>query len=208
MPPLLHQVQQVLTRPPKRIELPQFRRASVATILTPQAEMLFIRRAEYPGDPWSGHVSFPGGRVEPDDPSPLHAAIRETEEEIGLTLSTEQLLGELDEVSTLNPLPSILIRPHVFVAEVDLDRLALNDEVASVHRIPLSDLLDNRGRGTMEHPWRGTDLRFPRVDFDGVRLWGLTLFMVDDLLHRLDEGGRGMLRLPPELRGDGPTWGG
>ena len=59
------------------------------------AEVLLIRRAEREGDPWSGHMAFPGGHIEAGE-SPLEAAIRETEEEVGLALARHStLLGPL-----------------------------------------------------------------------------------------------------------------
>ena len=60
-------------------------RASVALIYRRTAggktELLFIRRAHRAGDPWSGHMAFPGGRLQPEDPTPRAAAERETLEE-------------------------------------------------------------------------------------------------------------------------------
>lgn len=190
----LERVRAGLAREPERIELPEGgRRASVAAVLTARLELVFMKRSEYEGDPWSGHVSFPGGRVEAGE-TVLDAAVRETLEELGLDLGKAELLGELDEVVTRGPLPPLVIRPHVFHLP-ELPALHLNEEVASVHRLSLHTLLANEGRGSMVHPWREHRLILPRVDFDGVRLWGLTLHMVDDLLHRLDGGGRGMARL-------------
>lgn len=164
----------------------------MTAILTPTLDLLFIQRAEYPGDPWSGHLSFPGGRVEAGE-SVLEGALRETREELGLELSPTHLLGELDEVQTRGDLPALVIRPYVF-APPSLGPLTPNGEVAAVHRLPLAALLRGDGRGAMTHPWRGLQLELPRVDFAGVRLWGLTLHMVDDLLHRLDGRGRGLER--------------
>lgn len=152
-----------------------------------------MRRAEYDGDPWSGHLSFPGGRVEPGE-SVLEGAVREVEEELGVALPSHALLGELDEVRTMGPLPPLVIRPFVFALE-ERPVLVPNEEVAAVHQLPMDHLLADEGRGLMRHPWRDTELSLPRVDFDGVRLWGLTLHMVDDLLHRLDGRGRGLARI-------------
>jgi len=189
----LEAIRRAVERDPSRVELPaDGRRAAVAAVVTPQLELLFMRRAEYEGDPWSGHVSFPGGRVEPGE-TVLEAAIRETHEELGLRLRPQDLVGELDEVRTRGDLPTLVIRPYVFAPE-RIGPLRPNHEVGSVHRLSLRDLLAGAGRGTMRHPWRQHELVLPRVDFDGVRLWGLTLHMVDDLLHRLDGGGRGMAR--------------
>ena len=64
-------------------------RAAVAIILRETSsvtEMLMIRRSKREGDPWSGHMGFPGGRQEPQDHSNFSCALRETYEEIGLEL--------------------------------------------------------------------------------------------------------------------------
>jgi hypothetical protein len=65
-----------------------------------------------------------------------------------------------------------------------------NREVQSVHRLALDALMRGEGRGTMPWTWNGQKIWLPRVDFDGVRLWGMTLRAVDDLLDRLDGGSR------------------
>ena len=69
-----------LLAPSTRLDFPDAPRAAVAAIFTPTLELLFMRRAEVSGDPWSGHLAFPGGRVDPTDRDDLHAAMRETEE--------------------------------------------------------------------------------------------------------------------------------
>ena len=76
-------------------------RAAVAVVLGPTPEglqLLFIERAQHPDDPWSGHIAFPGGRIEADDPSPRAAAERETLEEVGLDLSNAEYWGRVDDL--------------------------------------------------------------------------------------------------------------
>lgn len=193
MPVTLDAISGALQEPAQRLTFPDADRAAVSAVLTPDLDLLFIERAAWEGDPWSGHVSFPGGRMEPIDPDPLQAAIRETEEELGVTLSPAMLLGELDEVPTIAPLPRLLVRPHVFVLP-ERPLVVPNREVAAVHLRPLEALLAGVGRGTMTYPFQGHELTLPCVRFDGVCLWGLTLRMVDDLLHRLDGRGLGLDR--------------
>jgi ADP-ribose pyrophosphatase YjhB (NUDIX family) len=77
------------------------RRAAVAVVLHdagPSPEILFIERAERFGDPWSGQMAFPGGRVDPGDATARAAAERETLEEVGLDLAGAELLGRLGDV--------------------------------------------------------------------------------------------------------------
>ena len=77
------------------------RQAAVAVVLRQQGEtpeVLFIERAQRSGDPWSGHMAFPGGRVETSDASARLAAQRETHEEVGVDLAPAEVLGRLDDL--------------------------------------------------------------------------------------------------------------
>ena len=86
----LHDRNPETERDPSAIE------ASVALIIGSDPDtVLIIRRAERVGDPWSGHMGLPGGRRSQKDEHLLATAIRETEEEVGLTLTPGNLLGNL-----------------------------------------------------------------------------------------------------------------
>ncbi|MGO9309711.1 MAG: NUDIX hydrolase [Spirochaetia bacterium] len=82
------------------------------------AEILFIKRAERAGDPWSGHLAFPGGRAEESDATLLDLAMRETAEEVGI--DARQGGRVIGRPSTIRPLsiriPSITVTPFVVVA--------------------------------------------------------------------------------------------
>jgi 8-oxo-dGTP pyrophosphatase MutT (NUDIX family) len=181
-----------MTQPARALKDDTFQLAAVAAILTEDDALVFMRRAIQDRDPWSGHLSFPGGRREPQDGSDRHTAIRETEEEIGIDLHKADYVGRLNDLRTLNPLPTMLIRPHLFFHNGPLNPV-LNDEAVSLHSLSVQALLNGDGRGTMKHPWRGIARDFPCVRFDGVCLWGLTLHMVDDILFRIDGKRRGLL---------------
>jgi 8-oxo-dGTP pyrophosphatase MutT (NUDIX family) len=93
--------------------------AAVALILAPgdqgDAEILFIKRAEFAGDPWSGHLALPGGRRHGEDPDLRATAERETAEEVGIALPPGAFLGELDDLSPVSPhLPPLIVRPFVY----------------------------------------------------------------------------------------------
>jgi 8-oxo-dGTP pyrophosphatase MutT (NUDIX family) len=172
-------------------EIPDFEgmtRAAVAAILRAAGagpELLFIHRAEDPRDPWSGHMAFPGGKVDAVDADPLAAALRETREEVGLDLAAEaQPVGRLSDVRAVGrgrPL-SMVISPFVFELQTTPE-LTTNYEVAAVVWVPVAFLADHGNRETMLYKRYGMSLELPCYRFRGHLIWGLTLGMVDDLLR-------------------------
>lgn len=170
---------------------PKTRQAAVAVILrdtTEDTDILFIKRAEKAGDPWSGHMAFPGGHLEPDDADLRAAAARETLEETGLDLGTAEYLGALDHQRamprgrTLN----MLIAPHVFAIEGD-PQFTPNYEVQEVVWTSLKRLVENGCHDTETRPMAGK----PTV-FNGYRLerghfvWGLTYRMLKGFFTTLN----------------------
>ena len=169
------------------------REAGVAMIFDSALDLLVIRRAECAGDPWSGHLAFPGGRRESADSDTLATAVRETGEEVGLNLSEAEVLGALEEVRTVSGLPDLGVRPWVFYVS-SFDGATTSGEAPELLRVPLSTLLSGVGRSSFAYPWQGRSVTLPCVEIGQHRLWGMTLRMVDDLLHRLDGGGVGLGR--------------
>lgn len=168
-------------------DVPAEKKAAVAAILRDGdrgAELLFIRRAEHPRDPWSGQMGLPGGRVDPGDASPLAAALRETREEIALDLEAlGHPLGRLSEVRTHLPLGSVphSVVPFAFAVEGD-PQLKLNEEVQEVLWVPLSFLMDRGNRKAFTWVRKGLPLPMPCYTFEGRLIWGLTLKIVDELI--------------------------
>jgi 8-oxo-dGTP pyrophosphatase MutT (NUDIX family) len=182
---------QLKSRVPEVVDDSEARRAAVAVLIrlgeSGEPEVLFIRRAEYEGDPWSGHVAFPGGREEPGDESLIETAMRETLEEIGVDLHAAcELVGVLDDLRPRSVrLPAVVVRPFVFLV-ADLPDPCLSDEVADAFWVPLSVLLDRS-------VWRDTQVKAGEVEIsrfafhhEGYVVWGLTERILSGLLSLLD----------------------
>ncbi len=103
--------------------------------------ILFLRRAERSGDTFSGHISFPGGRMENEDRDQEETAIRETLEETGIDLRLKgRILGRLDDVRPVTPRAShFIVTPYVASVPKGT-RVTANEEVAEVIWIPVSYL--------------------------------------------------------------------
>lgn len=181
-------------RPAGRIPEPECAiRAAVALILRPspnegsEPEALLVRRAEVPGDPWSGHMALPGGRRDPDDADLLDTARRETLEETGLRLGREDHLGELGDIHPRSQhLPSICVTPFVAWLEGD-QQVRVNHELTGHVWVPLSALSDPGYRSTLvrEVP---SIREFQTIEYEGDVIWGLTFAILEDFLAVLGAG--------------------
>src|SRR5262245_15243378 len=128
-------------RPAVLLPLAGVRQAAVAMVLAQGgsgAEVLFIERARTVGDPWSGHMAFPGGRVDPTDVDGRAAAERETLEEVGISLAGAELLGRLDDKRG-NRQPELVISAFVYHAPAP-GEITINHEVQDAFWFPLDGL--------------------------------------------------------------------
>ena len=170
---------------------PVMRRAAVAIILKVfdgELHVLMIRRAERTGDPWSGQMAFPGGRLDPGDANGFACARRETQEEIGFSLGEQDAcLGRLSELNARarRLTRGLAITPFVFRVDRDV-ALAPNHEVAEVVWVPLEFLLDPDNRSSMCWQRGRRRLDMPCYDFGGRRIWGLSLKMLDELMDLIE----------------------
>ncbi|MGD2134562.1 MAG: CoA pyrophosphatase [Gemmatimonadales bacterium] len=163
-------------RTPDRADLTNRIEAAVAIVLAPGArdrlDVLFIRRAEVDGDPWSGQMAFPGGRREAQDRDLRETAMRETEEETAIVLTATQLLGELDDLASTNPaLPPIVVRPFVFGLPTR-PALTPSHEVAGYLWTPLEELPSSAREA--EVAVRGERVKRPCFMVGTHVVWGMT----------------------------------
>ena len=163
-------------------------RAAVAVLFAPDPDaILFIRRAERDDDPWSGHMSFPGGRSDDDDGDLLTTAMRETMEEVGVLLRPDQLVGALDDVAPRRTqLPPIMVRPYVFA----LDRrpaLVLNEEAAEAVWAPVHDLLRPEAYHALIIQAGEVQRSYPAYRLGERVVWGMTERIVTPLLTLLSD---------------------
>jgi 8-oxo-dGTP pyrophosphatase MutT (NUDIX family) len=166
-------------------------RAAVAAILRDvgperEAEVLLIRRAEHPHDPWSGHMAFPGGRRDDADASILATALRETREEVGLDLTEHgTLLARLPDIfaPARSRRDALVISPFVFALHHEAPIAFDPDEVAEVIWTPVGPLARDECAGTIDYTWEGKTLTFPCWNLDQRVVWGLTYRMLTMLFE-------------------------
>jgi 8-oxo-dGTP pyrophosphatase MutT (NUDIX family) len=168
--------QRLVTHAPERATGPGRIEAAVAIVLVPtesdDLELLFIKRAEEPGDPWSGQMALPGGRREEGDSDLLTTARRETLEETDVTLQPESLLGELDDLAPVTPvLPPVVVRPFVFGLE-EKPSITASPEVALYVWTSLGEL--GRTAAQSRVTVRGADLTVPSYLVGPHIVWGMT----------------------------------
>lgn len=129
-------------------------------------------------------ISFPGGTVDNEDKSIIDAALRETEEELGIPSDCVEILGIIDEVTT----PShFLITPVVGILK-SLPRLRLNRiEVQRAFTVPLA-FFDNENNMRLEHrEFEGKKREVYFYEYENKTIWGVTAFIIRLLLRRIAE---------------------
>lgn len=164
----------------------EFRPAAVLVPIVNRAEgvtVLLTRRTDHLHH-HPGQISFPGGRVEDDDDGPVHTALRETEEEVGLHPRHVELLGQLPLYRTGT---GFQVTPVVGLVHPPFDLTLDAFEVAEVFEVPLAFLIDrdNHRRETMFY--RGRDRTYYAMPWRGYHIWGATAGMLVSLTDFIDE---------------------
>jgi len=169
----LERLRQLLAhRPAIEIDAPQYRRACVLVPLIRDADswsLLFSRRSPNLAA-HSGQIAFPGGAAE--DGEPLEAAaIREAEEEVGISRDAVELIGRLDDVITNS---GFLVAPFVGILKTRIEYVLQEIEVTEVFEVPLESLLDASQPEVRYVSFR--DRQYPAYFYrhEHYEIWGLT----------------------------------
>jgi 8-oxo-dGTP pyrophosphatase MutT (NUDIX family) len=130
----------------------------------------------------AGQISFPGGRIEEHDADSVAAALRETEEEVGLSRERVSVVGRLDNYVTgtgfeITPIVGIVAPPFA---------LAIDPfEVAEAFEVPLAFILDRRNHQRVERESGGRRRSFFVLPFEGRNIWGATAGILVNLAEVL-----------------------
>jgi 8-oxo-dGTP pyrophosphatase MutT (NUDIX family) len=130
----------------------------------------------------AGQISFPGGRIEADDPDAVAAALRETEEEVGVPRERVSVIGRLDNYVTGT---GFEITPIVGVVDPPFPLAIDPFEVAEAFEVPLAFILDRRNHQRVERESAGRSRAFFLLPYEGRNIWGATAGILVNLAEVL-----------------------
>ena len=129
-----------------------------------------------------GQIAFPGGRIDPGDDGPVAAALREAEEEIGLSRAAVEVIGVADRYRTVT---GFEVTPVVGVVPPGLVFTAQPTEVAAIFEAPLHYLLEPEHQHVRTVEWQGAPRTYFEIEWQGRLIWGATAAMIVNLSRRL-----------------------
>ena len=158
---------------PAAVLVPVVDRAEPTVLLTQRA----IHLPQHPGQ-----ISFPGGKIEPTDETPLAAALREAEEEVGLDASVIDPIGYLDLYMTTQG-----FRIVPLLARIAPDyRLTLNaSEVDEAFEVPLQFLMEPGNHQKHSRDWEGIKRYYFEIPFEHRKIWGVTAGILRNLYEKI-----------------------
>jgi 8-oxo-dGTP pyrophosphatase MutT (NUDIX family) len=176
-------IEALSARMPQTLEIGEFKLAAVLVPIQQKSDgdhLVLTQRAEGLNS-HGGQIAFPGGRIDPSDSRPLAAALRESEEEIGLKPGAVRVLGALDQVTAAS---DYLITPYVGVISHLYDFRLNLAEATEVFSVPVSALLQP-GCFKVEPRLYPPERPYPIYHFycQGRDIWGATARIIMQLLE-------------------------
>lgn len=159
----------------------------LAAVLVPVVQhadgpsVLLTRRADHL-DKHSGQVAFPGGKVEDSDASPVATALREAEEEIGLSPDYVEVAGFLDTYQTGT---GFLMLPVVSFVRPGFSLTRDENEVADIFEVPLHKALNEDNYELNKVMWKGKQRTYYSMQFEGYNIWGATAGVLMHMSRRV-----------------------
>ncbi|MBR9882283.1 MAG: CoA pyrophosphatase [Oceanospirillales bacterium] len=157
------------------------REAGVLVALTDRAEpevVLTLRSKQL--STHQGQIAFPGGKRDPNDADLLATALREAQEEVGLDAEQVRVIGSLGQLVSKHQLQ---VTPWVGIIPAHLELTPNPYEVDSIFRIPLSFFLQQNVLRVDEVAFRGKTHYVPAWEYEGEVIWGLTAYILVELLN-------------------------
>jgi 8-oxo-dGTP pyrophosphatase MutT (NUDIX family) len=142
--------------------------------------LLTLRTADL--ESHAGQIAFPGGKIEASDVSPVAAALREAEEEIGLDRGLVDPIGHLDLYLTLS---GFRILPTVGRIDPSLALTLNRSEVDEAFEVPLAFLMDAQNHALHSRDWKGVIRRYYAMPFGERYIWGVTAGILRNLYERI-----------------------
>ncbi len=153
----------------------------VPVVDRPQPTILLTQRTAHLPD-HAGQISFPGGKIDPEDATPLEAALREAQEEIGLARNKIEPIGYLDlYMTTLG----YRIVPTVARVEPEFELTLNQDEVDDAFEVPLAFLMEPANHQHHSRDWQGMKRTFYAMPFGERYIWGATAGILRNLYERI-----------------------
>jgi len=145
-----------------------------------KTKLIFILRSVYEGV-HSGQISFPGGKKDATDTDLIETALRETKEEVGITIERDAILGKLSNLYIPNS--NFSVEPYVAYVENINEIIPDRDEVQEVYKISLNDLLNENAIQSKEVLFLNERIiSAPCFYINGLKIWGATAMILNELL--------------------------
>lgn len=130
----------------------------------------------------AGQVAFPGGRIDPEDPSAEFAALREAEEEVGLDRSYVEVIGRLPDYYSGS---GYRIAPILSVVRPGFSLTINPDEVDTAFEVPLGFLMDTANHHRESRVWQNVERHFYTMPYGDKHIWGVTAGIIRAMHDRL-----------------------
>jgi 8-oxo-dGTP pyrophosphatase MutT (NUDIX family) len=175
-----------LDRDPRAWEDAGVKATRPAAVLVPVVDhaepgvLLTMRTSDLPNH--AGQIAFPGGKIDPGDATPLAAALRETQEEIGLSAALIEPIGYLDLYLTFTGFRILPV-----VARV-IPNYALNvnaSEVADAFEVPLAFVMDEANHRRASRDWKGVTRHYYEMPYQQRYIWGVTAGILRNLYEKI-----------------------